>query len=997
MKKVVWKNKSNGQLCITIPRGSDIQEGDTVDIKKASIKKIAYSGVVADLFHYGHLQSIQFAKSLSDYNIVGVMTDNAVEEYRAKPIANLRERMAIISSLNCVDRVMIQNTRDHTENLKKIHKEFPNAEIMLVHGSDLKQVPGSEYIKKIGGRLVQHPYYKRLSTFKIISNIAENRDKFKDISDFASLIKGENKIDSEHEKGNKTIVSSKADTLKALKPLLKSSKIEDMLAFTVSDWKNKKQEILRKIKEKFSPNKVVVRSSAVNEDTAESSMAGYFESVLDVCIDDINKVESAIKKVINSYSDKKSESSFNQVLVQTQTKNIVMSGVVFTRTLESNAPYYVINYDDSTGETDTVTKGVENKTIKISRFAKTEDIPKGLQKLLISVKEIESLIPKIGLDIEFAINQQGEIMIFQVRPLTTSTKYKTDDEQVKEKLDLLKNKFKDLSKKKAHLAGENNIFADMPDWNPAEIIGDNPNHLDYSLYDYIITDSAWHEARTSQGYYNVIPAKLVVQFGNKPYVDVRNTFNSFVPNSLSQNLREKLVNFYLNKLRKNPEMQDKVEFEIVYNCYDPGFHERAKELLQAGFSKEEVEQLRKALVSLTNNLVLGSKESIPEDLNTVKNMEKSREKIVQQSKSKETSVASLLKNAKFLLDDCREKGTVQFSRLARLGFIGKILLKSLVSQKVISQEFYDSFMNSISTVAKDINKDFILLSTGKMNKDEFIRKYYHLRPGSYDITSPRYESNINLLENMNLENLNEEHTVNFITDKKTKGKISDALKKEGLKFDAEQLLSFVKKSLESREFSKFEFSKNLSEALELIASAGEKMGFTRQELAMLDISEIFSAPSKDQDKLTESWKGIISKRTNEREVSKKISLPPIIFSEKDFDIIHHYIPRPNFITQKSVKGKIVNLSRVDKETVPDVEDKVVLIESGDPGYDWIFTRSIAGLITKYGGVASHMSIRCAEFGIPAAIGSGILFDQVSNADSVLLDCGSKRIIPMRGE
>jgi len=69
MKKVVWKNRSNGQLCITIPSGSDIREGDLVDVKKTAIKRIAYSGVVGDLFHYGYLHSIEFAKSISDYNI----------------------------------------------------------------------------------------------------------------------------------------------------------------------------------------------------------------------------------------------------------------------------------------------------------------------------------------------------------------------------------------------------------------------------------------------------------------------------------------------------------------------------------------------------------------------------------------------------------------------------------------------------------------------------------------------------------------------------------------------------------------------------------------------------------------------------------------------------------------------------------------------------------------------------------------------------------------
>ena len=47
-----------------------------------------------------------------------------------------------------------------------------------------------------------------------------------------------------------------------------------------------------------------------------------------------------------------------------------------------------------------------------------------------------------------------------------------------------------------------------------------------------------------------------------------------------------------------------------------------------------------------------------------------------------------------------------------------------------------------------------------------------------------------------------------------------------------------------------------------------------------------------------------------------------------------------------------------------------MIENADPGYDWIFLHKIRGFITKYGGLNSHMAIRAAELGIPAAIGTG---------------------------
>jgi phosphoenolpyruvate-protein kinase (PTS system EI component) len=48
----------------------------------------------------------------------------------------------------------------------------------------------------------------------------------------------------------------------------------------------------------------------------------------------------------------------------------------------------------------------------------------------------------------------------------------------------------------------------------------------------------------------------------------------------------------------------------------------------------------------------------------------------------------------------------------------------------------------------------------------------------------------------------------------------------------------------------------------------------------------------------------------------------------------------------------------------------VLIPQADPGYDWLFGQRIAGLVTLYGGANSHMAIRAAEFGLPAAIGIG---------------------------
>ena len=53
-----------------------------------------------------------------------------------------------------------------------------------------------------------------------------------------------------------------------------------------------------------------------------------------------------------------------------------------------------------------------------------------------------------------------------------------------------------------------------------------------------------------------------------------------------------------------------------------------------------------------------------------------------------------------------------------------------------------------------------------------------------------------------------------------------------------------------------------------------------------------------------------------------------------------------------------------------LEGRVILIPNADPGFDWLFSHKIAGLITAWGGANSHMAIRAGELGLPAVVGVG---------------------------
>jgi len=76
--------------------------------------------------------------------------------------------------------------------------------------------------------------------------------------------------------------------------------------------------------------------------------------VLNVPSDDSEAIRSAIEAVLASYELKGPRSGGDEVIVQEMVLNTSMSDVVFTHDLNTDAPYYVINYDDISGQTDTV-------------------------------------------------------------------------------------------------------------------------------------------------------------------------------------------------------------------------------------------------------------------------------------------------------------------------------------------------------------------------------------------------------------------------------------------------------------------------------------------------------------------------------------------------------------------------------------------------------------------------------------------------------------------
>ena len=99
----------------------------------------------------------------------------------------------------------------------------------------------------------------------------------------------------------------------------------------------------------------------------------------------------------------------------------------------------------------------------------------------------------------------------------------------------------------------------------------------------------------------------------------------------------------------------------------------------------------------------------------------------------------------------------------------------------------------------------------------------------------------------------------------------------------------------------------------------------------------------------------------------------------------------NFVTLKECFGDILML-KTHLINTKNLKNKIIFIESADPGYDFIFNFNIKGLVTKYGGLNSHMSIRCLELNIPAVIGIGEKkYNDLTNGNKIFINC-EKEII-----
>lgn len=763
--------------------------------------------------------------------------------------------------------------------------------------------------------------------------------------------------------------STKAESLAALHGKLHSAQVLPQVLFDMRTWETEPSVVLARISAVFeSDTCLIVRSSALDEDAAGRSLAGHYCSVLNVKGD--QALSAAIDRVCASYQGRSGQ---DQIFVQPMLQEIAFSGVAFSSEPSTGAPCLVFNYHDCSTDTTAVTAGQSNDLHTWHYYLHENPVEPEVRfaGLVALVRELQAIFPQTALDLEVAYTHAGQWVLFQVRSLKISAQFAPERQfrgmqQVAQFL-------KPMQSPHPFLYGQRTVYGVMPDWNPAEIIGIRPRPLARTLYQELITDSIWAYQRDNYGYRNLRSFPLMVSLGGCPYIDVRVSFNSFIPADLPSELAEKLVNDSIQRLLESPDFHDKVEFEILFSCYTLDLPARLKLLQNRGFSQLECDLLAESLRQLTNRILHQETGLWKKDIARLKILETRRKELL-------ASDLGGLDRIYWLLEDCKRYGTLPFAGLARAGFIAVQMLNSLVQTGVLSLNERACYMQSLDTVSSRIQRDYYRLS-----RPAFLEIYGHLRPGTYDILSERYdraperyfgtpvEPQASPVFSLSLEQLKQ---------------IRQLLQSHGLELDVLELFDFIKAAIEGREYAKFLFTRNLSDVLEAIAGLGGEYGLSREDCSFLDIQALLRRVGSSYD-LDWALKTLVEAGRQQDLLTRSLVLPPLITRPEDIWQFEYLPGEPNFVTLKRAKGPV----RFADASPESLGGAILLIPSADPGYDWIFGYGIAGLITLYGGVNSHMAIRAGEMGIPAVIGAGeVLYQQWQKARELELDCASRQVM-----
>jgi glycerol-3-phosphate cytidylyltransferase len=132
-------------------------------------RPVVFTAGVWDILHVGHLNLLNRAKVLGQTLVVGVLTDEAAERYKPRPVMPFEQRIELVKALRIVDAVVAVHDTNATSLLIELRPDI------LVHGSDIHHKPGWEigqtWMHNEGRQFVVLPYTEGVSSTRLKDSV----------------------------------------------------------------------------------------------------------------------------------------------------------------------------------------------------------------------------------------------------------------------------------------------------------------------------------------------------------------------------------------------------------------------------------------------------------------------------------------------------------------------------------------------------------------------------------------------------------------------------------------------------------------------------------------------------------------------------------------------------------------------------------------------------------------------------------------------------------
>ncbi|MDC3051758.1 PEP-utilizing enzyme [Acidimicrobiaceae bacterium] len=691
---------------------------------------------------------------------------------------------------------------------------------------------------------------------------------------------------------------------------------------------------------KFS-EQIIIRSNSSKEDTDDTSSAGKFLSIGPIDKNDISLIKKSWNEVLQSYE----KDDNNTVIFQDYVDGAKSVSVLTSYKVGTDSPYRTFStYYGS--QTDAVTSGRYNKIKNFFIHRSLDNLPEKFKehyKFFKIQNQLENLFGNKQLDIEIVIDHKEEPLLLQVRPLMGKTIKKEPIMVERSVIDENVKRYKELIPTTDDRFGTNQIYSNMSDMNPAEMIGKKPDNIAFSLYRFMFTDTTWNKQRGEFGYRIYSGGKLMELFNNVAYINVNHSLNSFLTRNIKNETCEKIINYQLNKLETYPHLHDSIEFDISRSSYtfetDEKFGEEykniidSKEIIQWHHDLIEIDSFNSSTLHKNNEIILDAFSNLDDSF---------------QYLDKE--------NIKFVRDNM----ALPFTHHSRLGFVYFAQLNNFLKNGVINEEEKQNLLLSVNSISTKMKQDAYRVKTGDISLNDFLSIYGHVRAGNYNLSSSNLKSNISFAESL-INTSNEPISSEPLKIDIFK-KIDDYFNLNKISYTSENWVEMFQLAVSTRENSKFYYTKGIDGILSEIE---EKNISDRELFKLLDFeyNDMNTFNQKIEDTL----------------------MPDVITSSDDFYAYEEMNKDGNYIGQGTVSGEILFLDGTENNR-NNLDNKIIVIPAADPGWDWIFNYKIKSLITEFGGPNSHMAIRCAEHNIPAILGIGEKnFSAILNSKNLVVD------------